>query len=127
VRGWRWDSLSLLSLPLALSRPAISALAGKHPLRIFDREAADLIEALEVVGAEGDVDGAEVVGQLIGVLGADDHAGDGGLMQEPGEGDLRHRGVEFLGHRANDIEDVEGAVLVDRREVERHAAAALRA
>ena len=46
------------------------------------------------------------------------------LVQQPGERDLRHRHAARAGDLAHDVDAVEGALLVDRREVERGAAAA---
>src|SRR5664279_4756276 len=50
------------------------ALAREHPARILRGQAAHLVEPLQLVGTERDRRGADVVGELLGLLRADDHA-----------------------------------------------------
>jgi hypothetical protein len=107
----------------ASCRRRTSPLAHQHPAGVFGRQAAHRVELLQLVGAQADLRGRQVVGQLIGPLGTDDHAGDRRLVQQPGQGDLRHRHPTGLRHRPHGVDAVEGAVALHRREVEAAAAA----
>src|SRR5580700_2789769 len=59
-----------------------------------------------------------MVFQLADLLGSDDDAGDKRFVQLPSEGDLRNRGVSTLSHFMHHVDNVIGALEVNRREGE---------
>ena len=101
---------------------AVGALEGEHPAGVFGWQGADFVELLEFVGGEFEVDGGEVVVELVEALGADDDRGDEGLGEDVGEGDGGGRDVVGFGDGDEDVQDAPGAVLVDDGEVEVGAA-----
>ncbi|KAG1600003.1 hypothetical protein G6F46_014050 [Rhizopus delemar] len=94
-----------------------------HPAGIFGRQRTDLVQRGQFVLRQLDAGGGQVVVQLIDTLGADDDAGHHLLVQQPGQGHLRDRHAARISPRFQDVDAVIGAVAVDRREVERGAAA----
>ena len=73
--------------------------------------------------AQGDIDGTEVVDQLLLLARANNGAGDAGLVQEPGQCDLRDRCVLLFGNLPQHVEDLETLIPVEMRIVELRAAA----
>src|SRR5258706_15708861 len=67
---------------LQLLAPILS-LPLKHPAWIFRRQAACLVELPQFIGAQRNLRGRDVVGELLGSLGADDDARDLRLVEEP--------------------------------------------
>ena len=73
-------------------------------------------------GVSVEFGGGEIVVELLNGLGADDDAHHPFALQEPGERDARHRGAVSLGDRRHGVDDVVGALLVDRREIKHRTA-----
>ena len=101
---------------------AVGALEGKHPAGVFGWEGADFVELLEFVGGEFEVDGGDVVFELVEAFGSDDDGGDDGFGEQPGEGDAGGAAVVGFGDGSHDVEDAPGALFVDDGEVELGAA-----
>jgi hypothetical protein len=101
---------------------AVGALEGEHPAGVFGWEGADFVELLEFVGRELEVDGGDVVFELVETFGSDDDGGDEGLCEDIGEGNARGAAVVGFGDGGHDVEDAPGALLVDDGEVELGAA-----
>src|SRR5271166_6812332 len=100
------------------SRRAALALPRQHPARIFGAKRADRIERRELLGGERQIGGGEIVVQLLNRLGPDNDAYDAFTLQQPGERHAGDRGVVRPGDRRHRVDDVVGALLVDRREIE---------
>src|SRR5882757_4667269 len=66
---------------------AIGALEGEHPAGVLRWEGADFVELFKFVWCELEVDGGDVVFELVEAFGSDDDGGDDGFGQEPGERD----------------------------------------
>ena len=72
---------------------------AEHPARVLGRQPADRRRGLRARRRRARPRRADVVGELLGPLGADDHARHRRLVQQPGERDLRHRDAARLGDR----------------------------
>ena len=107
-------------------RQALSALEWKHPARILGRQSAHFVELFDFVGTELQVDGGEIVLELVQALGSDDDRGDHRLGQQPRQGNARRATVVRLGDRSDGIENLPGALFIDEREVELGAARVFR-
>ena len=87
----------------------------------------DLVDRGAVVVAETPVDGGDVLGQFVLVAHADEGDGNGGVAQDPGEGELGQglvvAGGELLESLA-DAEFLEEVLLFEEGEFEGFAAAA---
>ena len=102
---------------------ALVALARDHPAGIFRRSALTLSSVAISSALKRQLGGGEIVVELLDRLGADDDAHHALALQEPGERDARDRNVVRLGDRLHRVDDVVGALAVDRREIERERAA----
>lgn len=80
-----------------------------HPTGVGERHAADRVELREIFRGQLDVGRAEVAGELLGTLRADDHARDRGLGQHPRQRDLSDGGLVPGGDLAQGVDDVEAA------------------
>src|SRR5208283_3949369 len=69
------------------TRRAALGLPRQHPAGIFGFERADRVERRELFGRQRQVDGGEIVVELLDGLGADDHAHHPLALKEPGERD----------------------------------------
>src|SRR5271165_757788 len=97
---------------------AAFGLAREHPTRILGFQRAGRVEPGDLVRGQRQLGGGDVVVKLLDRLRADDHAHDALALQQPGERDACDRGVMRLADLRHDVDDVVGAFLVDRREVE---------
>src|SRR6202042_3815765 len=114
----RWKSLSFR----LRGRHAAIGLPRQNPARIFRLERARLVEFRDLFRRKLKFGRGEVVIKLLNRLGADDDAHHAFALQKPGERDARHRRAVRVGDRSHGVDDVVGALLVDRREIKHRAA-----
>src|SRR4051812_27418233 len=89
-----------------------------HPARVFGRQRARGIERGELLCAEHEFGGGQIVFELREAFGADDDAGDEGFAELPGERYACDRGARLFRHLAQRAEHAGQALHVDGREVE---------
>jgi hypothetical protein len=58
-------------------------LEGKHPAGVLGWEGAYLVELFEFVCGEFEVDGGDIVFELVETFGSDDDGGDDGFGEQP--------------------------------------------
>src|ERR1700737_5397593 len=95
--------------------PRESALAPVRPVGIGRRYRARLLQQSHVLGRERPADGAQVLAQLRFVALAEDDRGDGRALEQPVDGDLRHRPSRFFRHLVESVDHAEEAFVVHRR------------
>ena len=76
-----------------------------HPAGVGVARVRGRVQLGDVVGAEHDLGGADVLGQALVGARRDDHARHHRLQQQPRERDLRRRGAMALGDAAQDVDD----------------------
>src|SRR4051812_1862472 len=106
------DYLTSVDSPF-LSGHAIARERRIHPSGILRREAAHLVERLEILRGQFDVTRFEIVLELFHVARAEDHARHGVLREDPRKRDLRHTRGLTLRDAGKHIQDVECPILVD--------------
>src|SRR6185369_1242598 len=83
---WRADHASSsrprLDLHVA-EHDGTSHRAGQHLVREAEIDGAHVVEALALIGGEGNVQGTEIILELLQGAGTDDWAGDRGVEQGP--------------------------------------------
>src|SRR5208337_2318594 len=114
--------LSPLAALCLWSRRSALRLARQHPAGVLGPQRADRIERRDLLGRERQLGGGEIVVELLDGLRPDDDAHDPLALQQPGERNPGDGRVVRPGDRRHRVDDVVGALLVDRREVERRPA-----
>ena len=94
----------------------------QHPARIFGLQRARLIEFRHLFRRKREFGRGEIVIELLNGLGADDDAHHALALQKPRERDASDACVVSLGDRLHRVDNVVGALLVDRREIEHRSA-----
>ena len=90
----------------------------EQPAGVLARQSTDLVQRGQILGVQLDLGGPDIVLQLLDPFGADDHGGDHGLMQQPGDGDLGLWPFVFGGDARERLDKGFSAPPVYRREVE---------
>jgi len=86
-----------MRLPMGVGRgrsPPVGGLCG-----------VGLFESADLVVGEGDFQGGDGIGEVVGFGGADDGGGHDGLGQQPGDSDLGHRDAALFGHLLDSLDD----------------------
>src|SRR5215210_7987989 len=90
-----------------------------HPLWIRNSRIRGRIELPDVIAREREVDGADVVLELLEFPGSDDHAADSGPTEYPCDRDTRRAGAMPCGHFLQRIHDAVAHLSVERHELAR--------
>src|SRR4051794_27038 len=87
-------------------RPELRLVERRYAVAATD----DAVDPLRVVFGDLDVYGADVVLELLHRAGADDRAGNAGLVEHPRQRELRERTALLLGDRLEALDDVVDAL-----------------
>src|SRR6476620_9455748 len=110
--------------PLLRVDGAAALVHARYAVRVVGRaRVAGLGQHLELALLQDQVGRGEVVTELLERARAEDDRGDGGLLSHPGERDLRHGHLAFVGDAADRLDDVPRALLRRAAVVGLHATA----